>query len=407
MVWTFASRYFIARKSTQAINIISWVTVSAIAVGAAALIIVLSVFNGFQELVQSLYSSFYPQLKISPAQGKTMLMTDAQLRAVRTLPGLAGLCGILQEKALLRYGEGRTIAVLMGVDRGFSLVTGVKGRLDQGVFGLGTPDTPECVVGAGIQDNLGINIHKGIYPLTAYVPRRDAPETASPGDALNAGNLIPSGVFAIQQDFDNTYVITNIGFVRRLAGLSPGALSSIYLSIRDPSAMDASAARLRVLMGKNFLVQTRFQQNQTLYQVMQTEKWVVFAILSFIMAIAAFNLIGSLYMLVIDKATDISILRAMGATGGLIRRIFLVEGVLIALVGALIGGTIALVVCWLQQKFGIVGLQGNSFIIDSYPVSMHLQDFLLVLAIIILIALVASLYPAGRASAQQINLKGP
>ncbi len=407
MVWTFASRYFIARKSTQAINIISWVTVSAIAVGAAALIIVLSVFNGFQELVQSLYSSFYPQLKISPARGKTMLMTDAQLRAVRSLPGLDGFCGIVQEKALLRYGDGRTIAVLMGVDSGFSLVCGVEGKLVQGVFGLGSPDTPGCVVGLGIQDNLGIDIRKGIYPLTAYSPRRNAPDLVNPEDALNAGNLTPSGVFAIQQDFDNTYVITNIGFVRRLAGLSPGELSAVYLGIRDPLALDRSAARLRVLLGGNFLVQTRYQQNQNLYQVMQTEKWVVFAILAFIMAIAAFNLIGSLYMLVIDKATDISILRAMGATGGLIRRIFLLEGLLIALVGALIGGSIALVVCWLQKTFGIVGLEGNSFVINRYPVSMHPRDFLLVLTTIILIALVASLYPSGRASRQQISLKGP
>jgi lipoprotein-releasing system permease protein len=406
MVWTFATRYFIARKSTQAINIISWVTVSAIAVGAGALIVVLSVFNGFEELVESLYSSFYPEIKVSPVEGKTILLPLAKLRAIQGVAGVMHISGVIQEKTLLRYGEARTIAVLMGVDNMFGSVTGVKRKVIRGTFDLGSVDTPRCVMGAGIEENLGIDLQRNLFPVTAYIPNRNAPMSASPADALSAGNMDPAGAFAIQQDFDNMYVISNIGFVRQLAGLQKDEFSSLYIRLKDPALMNEMAVRLRRELGKSYLVQTRYQQNQSLYQVMQTEKWVVYAILSFIMIIAAFNLIGSLYMLVIDKARDISILKAMGSSRGMIRRIFLAEGILLSMAGAALGAFLALIICLVQKEFGIIGLQGNSFIIDAYPVSMHVHDFLLVFITIILIAILASLYPAGRASGQLMDLKG-
>ncbi len=406
MIWQFALRYIRAKKSTQAINVISWVSMGAIAVGAAALIIVLSVFNGFEGLVKSLYSSFYPELKISPQLGKTMIVPASRLDSLKRLPEVARVSETLEEKALIQYNGEKMIVQLKGVDSLFHLVTGVSKKMVRGTFDMGNADSPKAVIGVGVESILGVDVRRGILPIVVYLPKAHANNMMMPQQAFYTGELLPSGTFAIQQDFDNKYVLTNLRFLQDLMGKPSGEISSIELSLRNEMNMDQVKKQVMQLFPENkYEVQTRFEQNRALYLVMQTEKWAVYAILCFIFIIAAFNMIGALSMLVIEKRKDITILKAMGARDGLIQRIFLAEGLLIAVTGAGIGTVIALLVCLGQQYFGWVKLGGGTFVVDAYPVSMHLTDFLLVWVTILIVSLLASWYPAHQAGHRPVSLK--
>ncbi|MHB1921192.1 MAG: FtsX-like permease family protein [Chitinophagaceae bacterium] len=405
MTWRFALRYFFAKKSTHAINIISWVSIGAIATGTAALIIVLSVFNGFEDLVKSLYSSFYPQIKVTPYYGKTFLVPAQQLKDLQGISAIESITEVAQEKAILRYNKQQTIAVLKGVDKHYPITSGLPGKIIRGHYGTGDSTQPEAVVGEGIESALGIDVRRSFIPISAYIPNRRAHTLLDPEDALHMGSIDPVGTFAIQQDFDNKYVITNIDFMRSMLDMAPDEVSALEISLKNPEKMTQVQARIRQLLGKNVLVRTRYEQNSGLYNIMETEKWAVYAILSFILIIAAFNMIGSLSMLVMEKQRDISILKAMGTQEWTIRKIFLLEGMMIAGSGTLMGTLLAITVCELQKKYGWVKLQGGSFVVDSYPVSMHPQDFLLVVVTILVIALLASWFPALKASWQSIDLK--
>lgn len=405
MVWQFASRYFRAKKSTNAINIIAWVSVVAIAVGAGALIVILSVFNGFEGLVKSLYSSFYPAVKIAPASGKTIILTPAQLQQIAAVPGVAHFSEVIEEKAVLRYGDEPTIAVLKGVDSSYNYVTDVKSNIIRGRFDTGDSVAYRAVLGLELEGALGVDVVHSIAPVTVYLPRRNVNAFVTPEDALNNGVLYPAGTFAIQQEFNSKYVITNIEFLRNLLQLGANEMSALEIGIRAGVNDKQLKARLEQLLGTGYKVQTRYEQNQSLYAIMQTEKWAVYVILSFIMIIAAFNMIGSLYMLVIEKQKDITILKAMGARKSLIMRIFLAEGLIIAGIGTLLGFGLGISFCLLQQHFGIIKLEGTSFLVDSYPVSMNPADFGLVFVTIMVIGVAASWYPARRAAVEAITLK--
>ncbi|PUZ27768.1 lipoprotein-releasing system permease protein [Chitinophaga costaii] len=405
MIWQFATRYFWAKKSTNAINIIAWISVCAIAVGTAALFIILSVFNGFSELVASLYSSFYPSVKVMPAQGKQIYLEPSTLRKIQALPGVVHFSEVIEEKAVLSYNNEPTIAILKGVDSNYIYVSGVKDKIVRGKYETMVEGMPEGVFGSDLEGAMGIDMTRSDIPVTVYVPRPGAGATALPEEALNSDVLFPAGAFAIQQDFNTQYVITHIDFLRRLLSMQPGQMSALEISIR-PHASDRDVQKsLQLMLGNKFVVQTRFEQNQSLFAIMQTEKWVVYLILSFVLVIAAFNMIGSLSMLVIEKQKDVTILKAMGANDPLILRIFLAEGLLIAGFGALIGFILGFTICVLQQRYGILKLGGTSFLVDSFPVSMHFQDFLLILMTILGIGLAASWYPARRAARQSIELK--
>lgn len=406
MIWQFAFRYLRAKKSTQAINIISWVSMGAIAVGAAALITVLSVFNGFEGLVKSLYSSFYPQIKVSPATGKTMFISPSQLDSLVKLNSVNHVSKTLEEKALVKYNDEKMVVELKGVDRNYREVTGITGKMVRGTFNTGNVDTPRAVSGVGIEAVLGMDVERGIIPLVIYLPRPAANSFMMPEQAFFVGQMMPSGTFAIQQDFDNKYVITNLAYLQALMGKPANEVSALEIAIKPDENIEKAK---RVISGifntKKYMVQTRYEQNKTLYLVMQTEKWAVYAILCFIFIIAAFNMIGSLSMLVIEKRKDITILKAMGAGKALIQRIFLAEGLLIALTGATLGTIFAVLLCLGQQTFGWVKLGGGTFVVDAYPIDMQFLDFILVWVTILLISLLASWYPALRAARQPIDLK--
>jgi lipoprotein-releasing system permease protein len=406
MIWQFAFRYFRAKKSTNAINIIAWVSVSAIAVGAAALIIILSVFNGFEGLVKSLYSSFYPSVKVSAVSGKTIHLTGEQLKQIAGLKYVSHLTQVVEEKAVLRYGDGdQTIAILKGVDSNYNKVAEVDKSISHGRFDVGDEMAYRAVLGVELEMALGVDVERSLIPISVYMPKRNVGNAVLPEDALSNGILYPAGSFAIQQEFNSKYVITNIDFMRKMLEMDDDEMSAVEIKGKRGINDIVLKNSIIALLGTGYKVETRYEQNQALYAIMQTEKWAVYVIMSFILVIAAFNMIGSLYMLVMEKQKDITILKAMGARSRTITRIFLAEGLIIAGLGTVMGFTISIAFCILQQRFGLIKLEGTSFLVDAYPVNMHPADFLLVSATIIVIGIAASWYPARRAGRQGIELK--
>ena len=406
MNFLFAWRYFRAKKSTNAINIIAWVSMSAIVVGAASLILVLSVFNGFEDLVKSLYTSFYPDIKVSPVVGKNLTLTPEQVHKLTSINGVRALSLVAEDKGILENNGAWVPAYIKGVDDNFLKVTGVGQTLERGKFETGTGDHPQAILGSGIANTLGVEAEKELLPLGVYLFRRGSTDySADPMASMNHEAIATSGMFRIQQDFDEHYVITNIDFVKRMVGLGPDEYSGAELSTTDPRQTIAIKQAVAQLLGSGYQVQTRYEQNQSLYNVMTTEKWVIYTVLSLILIVAAFNMVGALTMLVWEKQKDIHVLKALGANDGMIQRIFLSEGLLLALMGGIGGIGLAAIVCVLQIKYKLIPLQGGSFLIDYYPVKLVASDFLLVLSTIGVIALLASWLPARKAATQPIALK--
>jgi lipoprotein-releasing system permease protein len=402
MNFLFAWRYFKSKKSTNAINLIAWISVTAIAVGSAALIIVLSVFNGFEDLVKGLYSDFYADIRVAPTTGKTFHLNQDQFKKIQSTNGVLGLSAILEEKAVLMNGDCSSIVYIRGVDDQFTSVSKVSNHIRRGKFDLGTADAPKIVVGAGIENAACIDVERSVAPLTLYMPNRSANNFVS-SDALNAFNVQAVGTYMVQQDFDNKYIFSNIGFLRFMMNLQADEYSA--LDIKAGAASDQVKQDLQTILGSGFQVQTRYEQNQSLYTVMQIEKWVIYGILSLILVVAAFNMIGALTMLVLEKQKDISVLQAMGASANRIKGIFLTEGMLLAGIGGLLGMLIAALICWIQLKFHLIKLGGDTFIINYYPVKIVFADFLLVGGTVFIIAILAAYIPSSKASEQEFSLK--
>lgn len=400
----FAWRYFRAKKSTNAINIIAWVSMSAIVVGAASLILVLSVFNGFEDLVKSLYTSFYPDLKVTPASGQTFTLTPDQLRQLRAVNGVRAVSLEAEEQVLLVNDSNLKSSYLKGVDSNFKVVTGVAKNIDRGSFSLGTADQPLAVLGSGVAYNLAVDPERNIQPLDVYLFRRGS-TAVDPLASYSHAGLGTAGEFRIQEDFDDHYVITNLSFVKQMMGLGPDEYGGAELAVTDPKRVAEVQQAIRELLGPGYKVETRYEQNQNLYSVMGTEKWVIYVVLTLILVVAAFNMVGALTMLVWDKQKDIHVLKALGAGNRLIRRIFLTEGVLLALLGGVTGIGLAALICVLQLKYKLIPLQGGSFLLDYYPVKMVPGDFLLVFGTILVVAVLASWIPARKAAATPIELK--
>ena len=405
MNFLFAWRYFKSKKSTNAINIIAWVSVVAVVVGTASLIVVLSVFNGFEDLVKSLYATFYTELKIVPSEGKLLRLTPAQEAAMARIPGIKAWSKVVEEKALVHNGEAQTIVYLKGVDSQYTEVTTMADYVKVGEFNLGTREKPRAILGVGVESALGLWSDRELLPVTAYLPKRGAGINVSdPMSALIAENLGTAGAFAVQQEFDNKYVLTNLGFMKAMLSLEPDEFGGVEIALKPGSDEKSITEALEKLLGKNYTVLSRYQQNQGLYSVMQMEKWVIYILLSLILVVAAFTMIGSLTMLVLEKQKDIQVLKAMGASSGRIQGIFISEGFLLAGIGAGVGMALALLICWAQQKFELIKLEGGSFVINHYPVKLMWPDFLLVSGTVVLVAFLASWLPARKAAASNMEL---
>jgi lipoprotein-releasing system permease protein len=402
----FAWRYFKAKKSTNAINVIAWISVIAIVIGTMALMLVLSVFNGFEGLVKSLYSSFYTDLKLFPASGKTMTLTAEQLQQLRGLKGIKNYSLVVEEKGVLQNGEDQSIIYLKGVDENYRYITGVASHIvRKGVYDLGNEEIPRLVLGAGIESSLGIQADQNIFILKIYLPRKSRTIQVDEFNDISNDSIRTSGAFIIQQDFDSKYAITNIDFARRALRLDSNEYSGVEIKLQDSSAATSMQKNIQQLMGNNYVVKTRYQQNQGLYSIMNLERWVIYCVLCLILVVAAFNMIGALTMLVLEKQKDIAVLHALGGTRRFIQGIFLSEGILLALIGMIVGMILSVVVVLLQIKFHLIALQGGSFLIDYYPVELRLTDFFMVGATVFLIALIASWFPSRKAAKQDFSLR--
>ena len=408
MYLTFAWRYFKAKKSTNAINVIAWVTVGVIAFATCCQILVLSVFNGLEGLVKSLYSSFYTDLKVSPANGKTFMLSPAQVASIKQHPSVANFSLIAEEKALIKNTDFdiQTVIYLKGVDDNYPGVSGVAGKTNKGKYYTGTVDDPYLIAGLGIQNAVDINIDTALPAsnLTVMLPKKNS-FSNDPLQSISEGNVKASGVFSIQQDFDNKYAITNIGFVKQQMGFAADEYSAVEIKLIPKADLIDEQKSLQVLLGKDYVIKTRYQQNTSLYNTMKMEKWLIYALLTLILIIAAFNMVSALTMLVLEKRKDISVLQSMGAGRGSILKIFLSEGLLLGIIGAGAGIILSIIICLIQIKFKLVKLGGGSFLVDYFPVKLIATDFVLVAATAITIAFIAAWFPARKASRQLFELR--
>ena len=401
----FAWRYFKAKKSTNAINIISWISVGAIVIGTAALILMLGVFNGLEGLVKSLYSSFYSEINISAIRGKTITVTNEQLQKLKGLSGIKNYSLVAEEKGLLQNGNYQSVVLLKGVDENYRYVTGVADHLIRGAYDLGTADDPRLILGAGVENAVGVQTDRNLLALMIYLPKKNSSELIDPLQNISEDSINTAGTFVIQQDFDNKYAITNLDFVKTMLGFGADQYSAIEISLKSASSADDIKRDLQKIFGTVYKVETRYEQNQSLYSIMRAEKWVIYAVLVLIMVIFSFTLVSSLTMLVIEKEKDVSVLHALGGNKNFIQRIFLSAGLLITFIGAGSGILLALLIAWLQINYKLIPLSGESFLIDYYPVTLKIGDLLLVAVTVIVVALLASWIPSRKAALNEFSLR--
>ena len=389
-----ARRYLFAKRSTNAINIITGISVFGIAIGTMALILVLSVFNGFEDLLSDLFGHFNPEVKVTPAKGKIFTTDSLTLQKIRALPGVAVVSETLEEIAFFEYEGAQDFGVLKGVDDNFARVNGIDSTVREGDYLLAEEGRNCAVLGAGMRNKLSINVHNPIAALTIYMP------TEKQGGVLSKPFITrfvyPKGTFSIQQDFDNQYILTNLEFVRELLEAPPGTVSSLEIKCKPGVSVAAVKNDLADILGEGFVLKDRFEQNEAFFKVMQLEKWMGYAITCLMLILMAFNMVGALWMIVLDKQKDISVLKSLGADDPVIRRIFLGEGLLLTALGMVIGMVLAIGLYIVQKTYGIVSIP-QGFLVESYPISMRVQDFIPVTLTVLIIGLLASLPPAGRA----------
>ncbi len=404
MNFLFAWRYFKSKKITNAINIIAWISVTAIAVVTASLIVVFSVFNGFEDLVKSLYTDFYADISISATKGKIIRLNTQQIAQLKKLENVAAVSLLVEEKALLMNGDDQSIVIVKGIDESNISVNNISNHIIRGKFNTGTTASPRLVLGSGIESAVRANVESSLTPLVLNLPNKKATKISG-DEGFNSYSLYASGTFAVQQEFDDKYVFTNLLFLKYMLDMAADDYSAAEIKLIPNANADKAVQALKTLLGKDFVVETRYQQNKSLYSAMQVEKWIIYGITCLILAIAAFNIIGALTMLVLEKQKDIAVLKAMGATNNVIKNIFLSEGFLLAIIGGLGGAILATIICLLQIKFHLVPLGGSSFLINYYPVKLLVSDYLIVIATVFVIAILAAYIPSRKASLQSISLK--
>ncbi len=387
-----SKRYLFSKKSQNVINIISGISVVGVVTGTMALIVILSVFNGFDELIKSLYSTFDPEIKIILAEGKTFSPSAPGFSEIRNHRNVLNFSEVLEENVLLRYGDRQYIATMKGVDDEFANVTGIDTMIIEGSFSLMEKNRPLAVIGQGVAYYLGVGL-TFLNPINIYSIKRTGNISMNPEQAISRKFIFPSGIFSIEQEHNTRYIIVPISFARDLLGYQD-EVSAVELKLQPGADVEMVQDEIRRIVGNEFLVQNRNDQNALFYRIMKSEKWAIFFILTFILIVASFNIIGSLTMLMLDKKEDIRTLQNLGASNTLIRRIFLSEGWMISIIGAIIGLIIGSVIAWLQARFGIIKLSGSgSFIIDAYPVVYKFTDVLKVFITVIFIGFLAAWYP--------------
>ena len=399
-----ARRYLIARKSHNVINIISGISAAGIAIGCAALVIILSIYNGFDGIVRSFNNTYTPDLLVTPATGKVFVPDSATFAAIGGQEGIRTVCGVLEENVYLKYGDRNAVATAKGVDSVYASVTGLKDYLTEGVFELQYNALKEAVIGRTLAMELGLST-SFLTPLEVWFPsRNEEVNLLDPLASLRKEDLFPSGVVSLEQGFDKKYIFIPLSSLRSLLEYDK-EVSAMELYAEEGYVgengvvLGSLQKKIEKQLGDGFKVRNRRQQNEVLYKMLSYEKIAIYLILLFVMVIISFNILGSLSMLVIEKQDDMKILEAMGAPEKLTRKIFIKESFLISLLGIVIGLAVGLLVCWLQQRFGLVKMPGN-FVIDAYPVVVKWTDILLTVLGVGLIGYITALL-AGRERCSQ------
>lgn len=399
-----ARRYLISKKSVNVINLISGISVAGVTVGTFALVVILSVFNGLEFSIKSLFSSFDPDIKITVAQGKSFGLNESNFEAIARLSGVASVTPVIEEGALLRYGEDREyFATIKGVPGNYSEISGLDtSYITSGRFLLEDNQVPFAVVGQGVAYYLsvGLNFTEPVHIYTLKKGTRGRPSLAT---ALNHNTIYASGIFANQQEIDSKYVLVPFWFAQELFQME-NLVSAVEVGLKPSISEEMAKDEISRILGDKFRVQTQFEQHELFYKVMQSEKWAIFLILAFVLVIASFNILGSLSMLIIDKKADIAILQSMGANQKLIRTIFLFEGWMISLAGAVSGIILGVIICWIQIRFGLLKIPNEgSFIFSAYPVEIRMTDLLAIFLLVSGIGFLAAWYPIRFISGKHLN----
>lgn len=383
-----ARRYLFSKKKQNAINIISAISVAGVAIGTTALIVILSVFNGIDLILQKSTDSMNPDLVISPIKGKFTNFDSLSYKALLIHTDIAYFNPVVEENALLKYGDRLKPVVVKGVLSDYGVTTGLQKNMVQGVFQLQEGDLYASVVGQGIAAELGIGLNF-LTPLVFYYPNKEA---SSLNAALNTDSSYPIGFFSSQQGIDSKYILTDIHFARKLFRLQK-EISKIEIKLKNPEVLEKVKVQLQEISGENFKVEDKYELNRSFYAMMKSEKLVVFLVLLFILFIASFNIVGSISMLILDKKEDLATYKALGMTSGKIISVFRTEGNLITYVGAFIGLILGVLICFLQQMFGFIKLGEGNYIIEAYPVKLVFGDIAFILLTVLLIGYIASYFP--------------
>lgn len=400
-----ARRYFFSKKTHNAINIISAISVVGVTVGTMALVIIMSVFNGFEVLVMDLFNTFNPDIEIRAVKGKTFDINDLRVEEIKKIPGVFYYTETIEDNALLKYKDKQFIATIKGVSPDYQKLARLDTMVIDGDFMLSRDSINFAVVGQGVAYNLNLALNDMFNPLEVYVPRREGNIQTNVMDAFTSEMLMPSAVFSVQQEYDTKYVLVPIAFARKLLEYT-NQVSSVELGIEKNANIQAIQEKVKEITGEKFTVKNRFEQQETLYKIMKSEKWAIILILTFILLIATFNVIATLTMLILDKKKDIAVLWSMGADKRMLRKVFLIEGMIIMFMGAVLGMALGGFVCWLQQQYGLITMPDNgTFVITAYPVDMRFADFVYVLLIDLAIGITTSWYPVTRISRKNLEIK--
>ena len=400
-----ARRYLISKKSVNVINIISGVSIAGVTVGTFALVVILSVFNGLDFSIKSLFSTFDPDIKITNAvKGKSFELNSIDIDKIKQIAGISTVTPIIEEDAFFMYGNRQYFATIKGVPANYNEVSRLDtSSITSGRFLLEANHVPFALVGQGVAYYLSVGL-SFTDPIHIYTLQKGSKGRPTIENTFNHNTIYASGIFANQQEIDSKYVLVPFGFAQELFQME-NRVSAIEVGLAKGSSEDIVKDEIAHILGNQFAVKTQFEQHELFYKVMQSEKWAIFFILAFILVIASFNILGSLSMLIIDKKADIAILQSMGANQKLVRTIFLFEGWMISLAGATLGLILGILICWIQIEFGILKIPGNdgSFIFSSYPVEIRISDLLAIFLLVTGIGFLAAWYPIRFISGKYLN----